>query len=64
MMYMKMKIELEPTTEMNTTVPNFILIEADNWSKTTKLPFRDCLEILFKSYLKGLTESKSKIGKE
>lgn len=42
-------------TKMNTQViPNFILIEADNLSKETRIPFRDCLEVIYKLYLKEI----------
>jgi len=34
-------------------VDNKIVQEADNLAKETHLPFRDCLEILYKAYLKS-----------
>jgi len=39
------------------TIPPSLIQEADELSKATKITFRDCLEILVKSYL-----SKKRVG--
>ena len=46
-------IEREKTvdTSRGVVIPQNIIQEADELSKTTRIPFRDCLEILMKSYL-------------
>lgn len=37
-------------------VPNQIAQVADNMSKNTRLPFRDCLDILMRAYLQEIAE--------
>ena len=49
--------EIEMDTKRMLTIPPALIQEADGLSKATKITFRDCLEILMKSYL-----SEKKVG--
>jgi len=51
----------EMDTNRNFTIPPSLIQEADELSKTTRISFRDCLEILMKSLL---SEKKDKIDRE
>lgn len=37
--------------ELTQKIPTQIAQEADNLSKETGIPFRDCLEVIYKAYL-------------
>ena len=39
-------------------IPNQIVIEADNLSKEIGISFRDCLEVLYRTYLIGTVRTK------
>ena len=57
MIMMNTIIEIEMEDRRKFTIPPGLIQEADELSKATKIPFRDCLEILVKSYL-----SEKKVG--
>jgi hypothetical protein len=40
-----------PSRSEEMLIPLEVVQDADNLSKETKIPFRDCLEILMKAYL-------------
>lgn len=54
-------IEIEMDTKRIYTIPPNLIQEADELSKTTKIPFRDCLEILMTTYL---SDRKVKLNSE